>query len=108
MSKKPQGKSEPNLLLNNLLEIREWLLEYGNRILLFIGIIALGTVGWALYTYSQLNQAQDRSTQLHTALAPRSFIDTPEEEMQMQHYDLEKQQQMQSPDMAIRYHSSVT
>ena len=83
MSKKPQGKSEPNLLLNNLLEIREWLLEFGNRILLFIGIIALGTVGWALYTYSQLNQAQDRSTQLHTALAPRSFIDTPEEEMQM-------------------------
>lgn len=83
MSKKSQGQSETNLLLNNLLEFREWLVEFSNRIPLVIGIIALVAGVWAIYTYNKLNSAQQRSTQVHSALAPRSFIDTPEEEMQM-------------------------
>ena len=90
MSKKPQGQSETNLLLNNLLEFREWLVEFADRILVIIVIIALVAVGWAFYTYNQLNSAQQRSTQLHSALAPRSFVDTPEEEMQMRSAALEE------------------
>lgn len=90
MSKKPQGQSETNLLLNNLLEFREWLMEFFDRILVIIGIIVLVAGGWAVYTYNQMNSAQQRSTQLHSALAPRSFVDTPEEEMQMRSADLEE------------------